>query len=374
MTALETAQRLHAAGVVTVPVAYKSKQPTPKGWQNFAPTAEDLPRYFKEPTNIGLVNGARSGGLVDADLDYPEAVYFAYLLPTTGSVFGRASKPDSHRYYRCDPPPDTKQFKAPDGSMVVELRSTGTQTVIPPSVHECGEPIAYSQNGVPGVVDGAVLPVAVGKVAAGALLARHYPASGSRHNACLALAGGLKRAGWPLDHARTFVVAVAAAAGDEESGGRGADVDSTYARLDGGGNATGWPAAIGLFGKPVVDKVCEWLGVSGQSRADSPAEDWADPVPLGGFEPQPFPVDVLPEFAQGYVEALATETQTPPDLAAMLVLAAFALCAARWLRLRVPGGWVEPLCLYVLVVLRSGSRKSAVFKEVTSGIRNTSDC
>lgn len=44
--------------------------------------------------------GTPSGGLVDVDLDSPEAVCLApHVLPETGATFGRASKPRSHFLY-----------------------------------------------------------------------------------------------------------------------------------------------------------------------------------------------------------------------------------------------------------------------------------
>jgi Helix-turn-helix len=53
------------------------------------------------PCNIGVILGQSSGGLADDDLDCPEANEFAdKILPATPSIFGRKSKPGSHRVYR----------------------------------------------------------------------------------------------------------------------------------------------------------------------------------------------------------------------------------------------------------------------------------
>ena len=56
-------------------------------------------------------------------------------------------------------------------------------------------------DGIPANIDADVLVAAVGRVAAVALLARHWPAEGARHRAFLALAGVLARAQWPLEEA-----------------------------------------------------------------------------------------------------------------------------------------------------------------------------
>jgi hypothetical protein len=52
-----------------------------------------------------------------------------------------------------------EQLKAPGGEMLIELRigggDKGAQTIFPGSVHECGEPIIWEENGEPtNVVDG----------------------------------------------------------------------------------------------------------------------------------------------------------------------------------------------------------------------------
>src|SRR4051812_19048711 len=47
---------------------------------------------------------------------------------------------------------------------------------------------------------------------------------------------------------------------------------------------------------------------------------WPPPVPLERRNLPPFPVSVLPAWLANYAAALASETQTPVDLAAMLSL------------------------------------------------------
>ena len=91
------------------------------------------------------------------------------------------------------------------------------------------------------------------------------------------------------------------------------------------------------------------------------------PIPLGHqLAIPPFPVDVLPEWLQQYVLALADATQTPVDLPAMLSLAVLATTAARKVKVEVRPGWYEPVNLYIAVAMPSGSRKSPVFARVTA--------
>jgi replicative DNA helicase len=93
---------------------------------------------------------------------------------------------------------------------------------------------------------------------------------------------------------------------------------------------------------------------------------WAPPIPLRVGGPVPaFPVEVLPGWLGDYVSAVATATQTPPDLAGMLALAVLATVAAGAVEVQPRPGWQEPLCLFVAVGMDAGTRKSSVFTALT---------
>jgi hypothetical protein len=93
---------------------------------------------------------------------------------------------------------------------------------------------------------------------------------------------------------------------------------------------------------------------------------WTPPVPFGAIgEISAFPVEVLPGWLGDYVTAVATATQTPPDLAGMLALAVLATLAAGAVEVEPRPGWREPLCLFVAVGMDAGARKSAVFTALT---------
>jgi replicative DNA helicase len=93
---------------------------------------------------------------------------------------------------------------------------------------------------------------------------------------------------------------------------------------------------------------------------------WEPPVPVGIIGEVPaFPVEVLPGWVGEYVGAVASATQTPPDLAGMLALAVLATVAAGAVEVEPRPGWREPLCLFVAVGMDAGSRKSGVFTAMT---------
>jgi len=261
-----------------VPVPYRTKAPTLPGWERLRLDAGSIPAHFNgHAQNIGLLCGEPSGGLVDVDLDCTEARTAATVyLPTTLRRHGRASSPDSHWWYRVTTALPTKVERYQDitekqtntRATLVELRSTGGQTIVPPSVHPGGEPIVWDADGKPAPVDGVELQKAVRQVAAVALLARHWPRTGSRHDCALAVAGTLLRHGFTEKAAETFVGTAARIAGDEETFERLRDVTSTAARLRQGGKATGIPTLKELLDPRVVDKLADWLGLNAPAAGE----------------------------------------------------------------------------------------------------------
>jgi hypothetical protein len=148
MTPLETATRYARRGWAVIPVPFRAKNPGFKGWEKLRLAQSDLASRFNgKPQNIGVLTGEPSGWLIDVDLDHPLAVELAaQFLPHTPCVFGRKSKPRSHWLYRVVTPLATRKFKSKSAGMIVEVRSTGCQTVMPPSVHETGEPIEWEDE------------------------------------------------------------------------------------------------------------------------------------------------------------------------------------------------------------------------------------
>jgi hypothetical protein len=93
---------------------------------------------------------------------------------------------------------------------------------------------------------------------------------------------------------------------------------------------------------------------------------WEAPLTFGNAAEVPvFPIQVLPGWLGEYVAAVATATQTPPDLAGMLALAVLATVAAGAVEVQPRPGWREPLCLFVAVGMDAGARKSGVFAALT---------
>lgn len=269
-TPLEVALFWIKKGRAPIPVPYQQKTPLLSDWQHLQLTEETAPHYFNgEPQNIGLLLGDPSKGLVDIDLDCPEAVAIApWFFPAT-ATFGRPSAPESHLLFVC-PGLRTQKYQA--DIMLLEIRSTGCQTVMPGSVHPSGEPIAFVTGKTKlRRIDADNLLEAAGKTAAAALLAQQWKnKQGSRHDCTLALAGALCHSGWESTAVTEFVQAITSAAGDDEAVDRLAAVQSTAEKYAAGEAVSGWPTLAELFDDKTIKRLRKWLRITNDALTRPP--------------------------------------------------------------------------------------------------------
>jgi hypothetical protein len=176
MNSLDRALGYIRRGFAPIPIPSGKKGPRTRSWQNLRITEATAPNYFSGTCNIGVILGQPSSGLIDIDLDCPEAIDLApTILPITEAIFGRASKPRSHRLYRVHGAAQTEKFCDPiNGGTLLELRGDGGfQTVFPGSIHPSGEPIEWEEEGEPAPVDAGELAKKAGYLAAGCLVKRY---------------------------------------------------------------------------------------------------------------------------------------------------------------------------------------------------------
>jgi DNA polymerase I-like protein with 3'-5' exonuclease and polymerase domains len=363
-------------GYLPVPVPRRGggKAPVLDGWQQLRPTVAALDDLFPDDAslNLGLLLGRPSHGLVDIDLDCADAVAAApFFLPPTGWVSGRQSRPKSHWWYTTDAPPDhaSQEFPDLDGTMLLEVRSTGAQTIVPPSVHECDEAIVWHRFDQPARVATADLQTAAREVAAVALLARHWPWQGSRQRAFMALSGGLLRAGWDVARAERFLTALAAVTRDEEARKRVQNVVQSAGKLEQGEKVTGWPklaATLGEHGKAIIDLVRTWLGIAVPAPARVGSVGSVGSVgaracyrPLPPF--RPFPRHALPPVLGDLAYTAADSIGCDPALIAAPALAVAAGCVGNARAVVLKKGWSEPAVLWSVTVAESGGHKSPAY-------------
>jgi len=162
-----------------VPVPPGEKSPRLTGWPKIRLSADQLTKHLASGGNLAIRVGPSSAEIIDLDLDCTEAIALADLyLPPTGAVFGRPSKPRSHRLYVA-PGATYAGFADPlEGDTLLELRADGREggahvTLIPPSVtggeqrEWCGDSV------VPATVGAAALARRAVWLAIGCLVARH---------------------------------------------------------------------------------------------------------------------------------------------------------------------------------------------------------
>jgi hypothetical protein len=225
---------------------------------------------FGPQDNIALKCGEPSGWRVDVDCDAFEAVEGAnLLLPETGFVHGREGKLYSHHWFHCEGIKTTQFTDIKQGdekpAMIIEIRSTGGYTVVPPGTWTSKDTartenlIVHKDRDLLNMAPDD-LADAVRNVAIAALLARHWPAHGSRHVLIGPLTGFLLRGG--CVDALPVVMAAAKIAGDSDLDDRRKSAEATVAKFRKGEKVTGGPTLTNHLPDEVVRKMRSWLKVA----------------------------------------------------------------------------------------------------------------
>lgn len=248
-------------GIQPIPVSPKSKIPKGgKGWNKQILTEEDLPKAFDAHDNVGGLWGSPSQWVVDIDLDWDEAALIApSILPET-FIYGRPSRPGTHYLYKAQGMQGYK-CRSSDG-IIVEVRSTGSQSVLPPSWHPDTEQYQIENDVDITETQPKLLHKKIHLVAAGALLARKYPKEGGRHDYVHALTGALVRGGWEDKRIIQFVKSVVSASGKENDvRQRIITIDNTLLHTRKGDHTYGWTTLQAWFDKHTITLLKQWLGM-----------------------------------------------------------------------------------------------------------------
>lgn len=102
------------------------------------------------------------------------------------------------------------------------------------------------------------------------------------------------------------------------------------------------------------------------------ANEWSIPLPLVETSTPrmpTFPVDVFPDWLYEFCVQQAESSQTPVDAISTLVLGVLATTIQGRVVVRIRSDWIEATCLFLSVVMDSGTKKSATFKAAFGPIR-----
>lgn len=258
-------------GAAVIPVPAGSKNPGRAGWERLRISEEEIHDNWTNGQNVGLLCGEPSGWRVDVDLDADEAVRIAgrFLPPTlTG---GRDSRPHSHWWFIA-PGAESCDWKDTDGKKLVELRSTGRQTIVAPSTHPDGDKYVWHLGLEMAEITADDLAARCRELATASLIARHVPLEGSRHDYALAVAGFLLRPG-RLDEDLTLKFSKAAwhaAGADAREALRDLEgiVRDTAARIEAGEPVVGGPT-LEEVAPGIVRLLSKWWGWERKSGSES---------------------------------------------------------------------------------------------------------
>jgi hypothetical protein len=90
----------------------------------------------------------------------------------------------------------------------------------------------------------------------------------------------------------------------------------------------------------------------------------------GGLSPAPtFPVDAFPEPLQKCIHSVAEALPAPPDYFGAMMLAVMSALIGRKRSVQIKDGWSEFPLLWVVVVARSGDRKTPAFEKALEPVR-----
>jgi hypothetical protein len=341
----------------------------------------DVPRHFRGACNVGVLLGEPSKWLIDVDLDHPLAVELAdNFLPATGAEFGRDGKPRSHRLYVVTAPVETLKRQTNDLRMIVELRSSGCQTVFPGSVHPGGERIEWSAQGEAATIPPSLLLASVNALA-DEVERRVTPTPKP--------VPAVEASGDVVDRARKYLAKIPSAVSGQ--GGHNATFHAACSLVQ--GFALERDTALSLLSewnqscvppwmeKELAHKVDDALKVAGErgyllNGSTQPVQHLSEAIPTKATRPEPvaeafapFPIDAMPRPVRGFVAAGAKAIGCCPSYIALPLLTALAAAIGNTRRLRLKHNWMVSAILWCAIVGESGTAKTPAFRLALRAIR-----
>lgn len=353
-------------GIQPVPLYPRSKKPRGEGgprgaknWQAMRVSEDTLPNFFGRGDNIGGLWGEPSGWIVDVDLDCDEAIAAAdTLLPET-FMYGRRNRPASHYLYKCEGIVTQKRLNSKH-EMILEIRSTGSQSVLPPSIHPDGDRYEINHDVPFRSITRRELERRCNLIAAASFLAQHYPASGSRHDYIHVVTGSLLWEGWKEEPVWEFMRAMLDAADQKEDDReqRERTVKNTIEHFTKGDRIAGWKSLSQWLPGESLKTLKKWFETGKES---APAPEFVDPEEetVPGADASMLIVPGLVGDIAAWSRSRSFTEQPLFDLA--VGLAGTALAAGNRY---VVDGWDTPLQPYFMLLAPTASGKESALDGV----------
>jgi hypothetical protein len=348
-------------GIQPIPIKPRGKRPKGKNWPRLRVTESTVADHFKPGDNIGGLWGEPSGWIVDVDLDDEDAADLAeYVLPKT-FIFGRGNRPDTHFLYRSKNA-ETQKWKGPKKEMIVELRSSGTQTVLPPSIHPDGDDYIISEDAENvAKLSSARLNRYLNQLAVGALFVRNFPRDGgSRHDYIHAVTGALLYSKWKPTEVRRLARAIVQVTqeDDDDSAQRIRTIENTITKFKDKDRVLGWPSLKDWISSKELLLMKRWAGEEDLTNippiTTKKVIKAALPSTQINFDKTLLDVPGLVGEATRWVASQAYRKQPAFDLATGLMCTALASCNHYEI-----DGWRTPLQPYFMLTVKTAMGKGA---------------
>jgi hypothetical protein len=359
----QTAEDWLARGVYTVPLRSRSKRPKGTNWPHLRLVEEDFRNgAFKPGDNIGALWGEASDHATDIDLDMEEAVWVAeYILPET-FIYGRTGKEDSHYVYRIVGA-ETHKWQVSELGTIIEIRSTGAQSVIPPSRHPEGG-MYFSNDNDAEFAELSKLDIEryADEVAVAAVFTRFYPTEGSRHDYVHACTGALCHQEWQEDKIKRVMGAVLTVIQEDEDEleDRKGSVVNTIEKHHAGDRTKGFTTLQDWLSMPVITALRRWTE-SGKDEGKvvlAPPNLKPSPTKLA-FDESLLEVPGLIGEVSQWAYRQSYKDQPIFGLAAGIMCTALATCNHY-----IVQTWRTPLQPYLMVTGSTGAGKDSVLRAI----------
>lgn len=360
---LEAARAWLARGIRVIPIKRGTKKPIGDGWQNVRLKKDELAGAFSRGEGVGGLWGKPSSWVVDVDLDCDEAVAAAKVLLPKTYVYGRGERPQSHYLYTCEGSKTTKFLDPETREMIVELRSTGAQSLLPPTKHPDGDRFEVNREGDFAKVSFNKLVRILGELASVSLAAKYYPEKGGRHDFIHAFTGSILHSGGNAERAERLSLALLAAVGGKETDReqRERTVKNTIEHHSDSRTA-GWKTLGEFIPAKALAKIRAWLKAKGEESGESSTVDGLPTiVKNGGDQYEPLPKDLY-DVDGVLAQIMRWSAQCSHVKQPLFDLATAFFCTALSSQNKyVVGAWNTPLQPYfMLLAPTSGGKDSAL--------------